>query len=101
MLTYDIERGKSLRFSYRTSTSPPSVNQLQEVVDNSNPMLLSSGNPDLDHSYSHFFMSRYNATNTEKSTNFIAAVLEISPLITLVTPLLLHGQILPLQTVMN
>ncbi len=74
MLTYDIERGKSLRFNYRTSTSPPSVTQLQEVVDNSNPMLLSSGNPDLDHSYSHFFMSRYNATNTEKSTNFIAAV---------------------------
>ena len=74
MLTYDIERGKSLRFSYRTSTNPPSVTQLQEVVDNSNPMLLSSGNPDLDHSYSHFFMSRYNAVNTEKSTNFIAAI---------------------------
>jgi hypothetical protein len=74
MLTYDVERGKNLRFNYRTSTSPPSVTQLQEVVDNSNPMLLSSGNPDLDHSYSHFFMSRYNATNTEKSTNFIAAV---------------------------
>lgn len=74
MLTYNVERGKSLRFSYRTSTNPPSVNQLQDVVDNSNPMLLSSGNPDLDHSYSHFFMSRYNATNTEKSTNFIAVL---------------------------
>jgi hypothetical protein len=74
MLTYNIERGKSLRFSYRTSTSPPSVRQLQDVVDNSNPMLLSSGNPDLDHSYSHFFMSRYNSVNTEKSTSFIAFV---------------------------
>ncbi len=74
MLTYDIERGKSLRFIYRTSTRPPAVTQLQEVVDNSNPVLLSSGNPDLDHSYSHFFMSRYNAVNTETSTNFIAAI---------------------------
>jgi hypothetical protein len=74
MLTYNIERGKSLRFSYRTSTSPPSVRQLQDVVDNSNPMLVTSGNPDLDHSYSHFFMSRYNSVNTEKSTNFIAFV---------------------------
>ncbi len=72
MLTYNIERGKSLRFNYRTSTNPPSVTQLQDVVDNSNPVLLSSGNPELDHSYSHFFMTRYNATNTEKSTNFIA-----------------------------
>jgi hypothetical protein len=72
MLTYNIERGKSLRFTYRTSTNPPQVTQLQDVVDNSNPVLLSSGNPDLDHSYSHFFMSRYNSVNTEKSTNFIA-----------------------------
>lgn len=72
MLTYNIERGKSLRFNYRTSTNPPSVTQLQEVVDNSNPVLLSSGNPDLDHSYSHFFMTRYSAVNTEKSTNFMA-----------------------------
>jgi hypothetical protein len=92
MLTYNIERGKSLRFSYRTSTSPPSVTQLQEVVDNSNPMLLSSGNPDLDHSYSHFFMSRYNAVNTEKSTNFIAALFGIFPAIILVIQQLLHGQ---------
>jgi hypothetical protein len=73
MLVYNIERGKSLRFNYRTSTSPPSVNQLQEVVNNSNPVLLSSGNPDLDHSYSHFFMSRYNSVNAEKSTNFLIA----------------------------
>ncbi len=72
MLTYNIESGKSLRFSYRTSTNPPSVSQLQDVINNSNPILLSSGNPDLDHSYSHFFMSRYNATNTEKSTNLLA-----------------------------
>lgn len=72
MLTYNIESGKSLRFSYRTSTNPPSVNQLQDVINNSNPILLTSGNPDLDHGYSHFFMSRYNATNTEKSTNFMA-----------------------------
>jgi hypothetical protein len=74
MLTYNIERGKSLRFNYRTSTNPPSVTQLQSVVDNSNPVLLSSGNPDLDHSYSHFFMSRYNAVNAEKSTNFLFAL---------------------------
>ncbi len=69
-LNYSIGRGKSLRFNYRTSTSPPSVNQLQDVVDNSNPMLLSSGNPNLEHSYSHFLMGRYNTTNTEKLTNF-------------------------------
>ena len=71
-LNYNIARGKSLRFNYRTSTSAPSVNQLQDVVDNSNPMLLSSGNPNLNHSYSHFFMGRYNTTNTGKLTTFFA-----------------------------
>ena len=71
-LNYNIARGKSLRFNYRTSTSAPSVNQLQDVVDNSNPMLLSSGNPNLNHSYSHFFMGRFNTTNTEKLTTFFA-----------------------------
>ncbi len=74
MLRYNMEDGKSLRMNYRTFTSAPSVNQLQDVVDNSNPVLLSSGNPDLDHSYSHFLMTRYNSVNTEKSTNFFAAV---------------------------
>ncbi|MFW5699489.1 MAG: TonB-dependent receptor [Bacteroidota bacterium] len=74
MLIYTIKKGKSLRFNYRTSTNPPSVTQLQESVDNSNPVLLSSGNPNLDHSYSHFFMARYKTTNIERSTNFFAAV---------------------------
>jgi hypothetical protein len=74
-LNYNIARGKSLRFNYRTSTSAPSVNQLQDVVDNSNPMLLSSGNPNLNHSYSHFFMGRYNTTNTEKLTTFFAFIM--------------------------
>lgn len=71
-MNYNIARGKSLRFNYRTSTSAPSVTQLQDVVNNSNPMLLSSGNPNLDHSYSHFLMGRYNTTNTEKLTTFFA-----------------------------
>ncbi len=72
MLNYNIGEGRNLRFTYRTNTSAPSVTQLQDVVDNTNPTLLSSGNPDLDHSYSHFFMTRYNHTNTEKATNFVA-----------------------------
>jgi hypothetical protein len=69
-LTYNMRRGKSIRLNYRTSTSPPSVNQLQDVVINSNPMLLRTGNPNLDHSYSHFFTSRYTTSNNEKLTNF-------------------------------
>jgi hypothetical protein len=74
-LSYNIARGRSLRFNYRTSTSAPSVTQLQDVVDNANPMLLSSGNPNLGHSYSHFLSGRYNTTNTANLTNFFAFVM--------------------------
>lgn len=56
-------RQRSLRLSYRTSTNTPSISQLQSVIDNRNPLQLSTGNPDLDPSYSNTFMARFNRTN--------------------------------------
>ncbi len=44
---------------YRTSTNAPSITQLQQVVDNSNPLQLSLGNPDLGQSYSHDLSLRF------------------------------------------
>jgi len=71
---YNFSREKSLRLMYRTFTNAPSATQLQDVVDNSNPLLLSSGNPDLEQSYSHFFTARYNHTNLVDSRTFFAFV---------------------------
>ena len=71
-LRYQLSSAKNLRLIYRTSTSSPSVNQLQNVIDNSNPVQLSSGNPALDQSYQHQLFLRYSATNLEKSTVFFA-----------------------------
>ena len=62
----------NLRIFYRTSTSPPSVTQLQNVVDNTNPLLLTSGNPDLRPSYVHSFVTRYSETNPDRSQSFLA-----------------------------
>ena len=42
-----------LNLFYRTNTNTPSVSQLQDVIDNTNPLYLRSGNPDLKPSYSH------------------------------------------------
>ena len=44
---------RNLRLAYTTSTQAPSIGQLQNVVDNSNPLSLSTGNPDLRPTYSH------------------------------------------------
>jgi hypothetical protein len=51
---------------YRTSTNAPSISQLQSVIDNSNPLLLSTGNPNLEQEYSHMFITRYSLANIEK-----------------------------------
>ncbi len=48
-----------LTFRYRLRTDPPSVSQLQNVVDNSNPLQLSIGNPQLDQSLTHDLSIRF------------------------------------------
>lgn len=49
----------NIRISYRTSVSEPSINQLQTIVDNSNPTELYQGNPNLRPEYSHAISTRY------------------------------------------
>ena len=73
MLRYNIKgREKNIRVFYRANTNLPSIEQLQNVVDNSNPLQLSAGNPNLKQSYSNSMFVRYRTTNVEKSTVFYA-----------------------------
>lgn len=69
-LMYNFKDKSNLRVFYRTSTNPPSVSQLQSVINNSNPLLLSTGNPNLEQQYSHFGSIRYGKTNAQKGSNF-------------------------------
>ncbi len=66
MYNYKFSKNSNLRMYYRTSTNAPSISQLQSVIDNSNPLLLSSGNPNLVQEYSHMFITRYSLANVEK-----------------------------------
>jgi len=72
MLNYKFSKQKNLRLNYRTSTSPPSVTQLQAVVNNSNPLQLTIGNPDLRQEYQHSVNARYTASAPDKASNFFA-----------------------------
>lgn len=65
----ELGGGGSMFFRYNTSTNEPSVSQLQNVIDNSNPLFFSMGNPDLDQSYSHSLMLRLDKANTDKNTS--------------------------------
>lgn len=67
---YKFNNTKTLRMFYRTNTNNPSVTQLQNVVDNSNPLLLSSGNPNLKQEFSQTFLTRYGSNNWHNSQSF-------------------------------
>lgn len=74
MLSYRPSRTENFRLMYRTRTDLPSIDQLQNVLDNSNPLQLSVGNPNLIQGYEHSFMGRYSKTNTEKSSVFFTMI---------------------------
>lgn len=72
-LRYSVGRTKNLMVHYRTSTQLPTIEQLQNVLNNSNPVQLSIGNPNLKQSIQHQMSIRYNVTGSN-STLFYASV---------------------------
>lgn len=64
-MRYAPNKRSNLRAWLRGSATPPRFSQLQNVIDNSNPLQLSTGNPDLDQEYEARTGFRYNTT-TEK-----------------------------------
>lgn len=71
MLMYRKQGGANLRLFYRASTQEPSINQLQNVINNSNPLFMSAGNPDLKQSYRHMLNIRFNTTNASGHNLFV------------------------------
>ncbi len=67
-----ISSKSSINVFYRGSVNAPSVNQLQDVINNNNPLLLSTGNPDLKQQYTHSLVTRFTFTNAQKGQSFFA-----------------------------
>ena len=63
---------KNLRMNYRTNNTPPNAEQLQNVINNNNPLQLSTGNPLLKQNFQNSGSIRYTQSNTEKNTSFFA-----------------------------
>ncbi|GMQ25847.1 TonB-dependent receptor [Algoriphagus sp. oki45] len=61
------ETGFSWRVRYRTDTDEPSVSELQNVVNNQNPLNLRVGNPELGQSFNHNIFANISKINLEKS----------------------------------
>ena len=69
MFEWTVNSGNSLNIFYRSSSSAPGINQLQQSVNNTNPLALSTGNPDLGQQQSHNINARFIHSNMEKATN--------------------------------
>ncbi len=71
MFNYEFSGRRNLRVFYRTSTTAPTVAQLQNIVDNTNPLLLSTGNPELQQSLSNTLLTRLTLSNSEKAQSML------------------------------
>ncbi len=67
---YSVNRTKNFRANYRGRTNAPSVSQLQDVPDVSNPMQIKMGNPSLKQEFINNFSINYNNFNMATSRFF-------------------------------
>jgi Outer membrane protein beta-barrel family/Carboxypeptidase regulatory-like domain len=70
MFRKKLAKYSNIRIFYRASTNFPSVTQLQDVVNLTNPLRVSAGNPLLKQSYTQFLGSRFTYTNTKTTNSF-------------------------------
>jgi len=65
---YRFNRQNQLNFSYRMSMSQPSITDMINMTDDSNPLNIRMGNPELKNSFSHNFSLGWN--------NYITATMQ-------------------------
>ena len=68
-LQYKFSQKNNLRINYRTSNNAPNIDQLQDVINNSNSLQLSTGNPGLKQDYQQNLNIRYSGVNVDKASS--------------------------------
>jgi hypothetical protein len=69
---YNFNRYKNLSINYSAITSQPTVSQLQPVPDNSNPLNIRIGNPDLKQEFTNAIQLNFTSVNPFKNKNLFA-----------------------------
>ncbi|MEO6915804.1 MAG: TonB-dependent receptor [Chitinophagaceae bacterium] len=60
---YNFTKSSNLRINYRGRTQQPTITQLQDVPDVSNPLVISTGNPNLKQEFSNSINTGFNSFN--------------------------------------
>jgi len=76
-INYTINRSKNIRIYYRGRSNPPSVSQLQNVPDVSDPLLIKTGNPSLKPEFVNNININYNSFAIS-SQRFFSASLNVN-----------------------
>lgn len=69
-LEYKFSPNTNIQVDYDTDTNEPRINQLQSVIDNTNPLQLRTGNPDLDQSFNNNLRLRLRSKNPDTEQNW-------------------------------
>ena len=69
MLNYEFNDNTNIRFFYFGRSAQPSTSQLLPVPDNSNPLNISLGNPNLDPYFNHNVRGMFGYTNKKTFTS--------------------------------
>ncbi len=65
MINYKFSTATNIRLFYRSNTNAPTVAQLQEVLDNSNPLQVSTGNAALNQEFAQTLTMRFGTAGKE------------------------------------
>lgn len=71
---YNFSDDRMIRLRYRGRTSQPTVTQLQPVEDNSDPLNLKRGNPNLHPSFSHSLNTMFFSNNRQTFSSLNANI---------------------------
>lgn len=69
-----LTEASTIQLRYSTSTREPSLNELQPFIDNSNPLSVFIGNPDLEPQYTHSVYSEYRFFDQYTFVNVFASL---------------------------
>ena len=69
-MVYFFNKQRNLEFNYNTATNTPSINQLQDYIDNSNELMVRNGNPNLDQEYNHNLRLQFRDVNRQNGRSF-------------------------------
>ncbi len=69
-----ISQSRGFSVNYRTSVNEPNITQLSPILDNSNPLRVYQGNPDLQPEYTHALTARYNSFSQLSNISFFTSL---------------------------